>query len=535
MAGAHRLAHLVDSSEGMEAFRERYRVPNDVRLRYCSVNNIPVLNQDEILISVIVPSRLKVSKHELRLEELKKVLEANIYVDRIGQLRSAPLLLGYTPLIEDFLKGPTVPRSQEVPVQTSALFETQPATIDILSEDSDLIPISQVLEMASVDPFALMGKKAAQVGQNKKPPRVVDEPETVTEQPRVKRARTEIKASELLRSSSREEVWAPELRSGKRLVTTKDSLLGTSNIDVSARIAHGRPGILTMESRVHDLDKAIIDKDEEHSKAMAVVVAESIANYKRLEKEHHYTINKMKDAEEKARAKAEMRSKSKAEVSELKEKIRLLEAECIKSIGLAREEGIQVGKKAGQEEVLDQVKTDFQGVFNRGFRDGWKLALKKAKVLRTSKWFLREKTPLPYPKARLRASDAEKEDDEDDEDDEDEAEVVGGEPNQQVVTPTPLTGDPSANDPPAPPGPVGPVPVRSLSEPSCSFRPSSTQAPDVCDQTQLRLKQMFVILLRPILQTQFRLFQLLLRIISFSYFLVSICCFKGRVPKLYNV
>jgi hypothetical protein len=67
----------------------------------------------------------------------------------------------------------------------------------------------------------------------------VDEPETVTEQPRVKRARTEIKASELLRSSSREEVWAPELRSGKRLVTTKDSLLGTSNIDVLARIAHG--------------------------------------------------------------------------------------------------------------------------------------------------------------------------------------------------------------------------------------------------------------------------------------------------------
>ncbi len=106
---------------------------------------------------------------------MKKVLEANIYVDRIGQLRSAPLLLGYTPLIEDFLKGPTVPRSQEVPVQTSALFETQPATIDILSEDSDLIPIGQVLEMAPVDPFALMGKKAAQVGQNKKPPRVVHE------------------------------------------------------------------------------------------------------------------------------------------------------------------------------------------------------------------------------------------------------------------------------------------------------------------------------------------------------------------------
>jgi hypothetical protein len=138
----------------------------------------------------------------------------------------------------------------------------------------------------------------------------------------------------------------------------------------------------------------------------------------------------MKDAEEKARAEAEMRSKSEAEVSELKEKVRLLKAECIKSISLAREEGIQVGKKAGQEEVLDQVKTNFQGVFNRGFRDGWKSALKKAKVLRTSKWFLREKTPLPYPEAGLRASDAEEEDDEDNEDDEDEAEVVKGEPNQ---------------------------------------------------------------------------------------------------------
>jgi hypothetical protein len=37
----------------MEAFRARYRVPNDVRLRYCSVNNILVLNWDEILIPVM--------------------------------------------------------------------------------------------------------------------------------------------------------------------------------------------------------------------------------------------------------------------------------------------------------------------------------------------------------------------------------------------------------------------------------------------------------------------------------------------------
>ena len=74
------------------------------------------------------------------------------------------------------------------------------------------------------------------------PPQVVevDEPGVVAEQPpKVKRARTEVEASELPSSSSMGEVWAPALRVGKRLITTEDSLLGTSNIDVSARIAHG--------------------------------------------------------------------------------------------------------------------------------------------------------------------------------------------------------------------------------------------------------------------------------------------------------
>lgn len=104
-----------------------------------------------------------------------------------------------------------------------------------------------------------------------------------------------------------------------------------------------------MESRVCDLDKALMSKDEEHAKAMANMVDESTANYKKLEKEHYNKINKTKDAGEKARAEAEMRSKAEVEVSELKEKVKLLEAECVKSIGLAREKGIQVGKLAGQE------------------------------------------------------------------------------------------------------------------------------------------------------------------------------------------
>ena len=108
-----------------------------------------------------------------------------------------------------------------------------------------------------------------------------------------------------------------------------------------------------MESWIYDLDKIITDKDDDHAKAMADVVEESTANYKKLEKEHHDTINKMKDAEEKAKAEAELRSKSEAEVVDLKEKVRLLEAECVKSISLAQEEGLQEGKQVGQQEVLE--------------------------------------------------------------------------------------------------------------------------------------------------------------------------------------
>ena len=67
----------------------------------------------------------------------------------------------------------------------------------------------------------------------------IDEPEAVAKPPpRVKRARTKVEASELPGPSSSEEIWAPELRAGTRLITTQDSLLGTSNVNLSARVAH---------------------------------------------------------------------------------------------------------------------------------------------------------------------------------------------------------------------------------------------------------------------------------------------------------
>lgn len=86
-------------------------------------------------------------------------------------------------------------------------------------------------------------------------------------------------------------------------------------------------------------------------------------------------------------------------MAQLKEKMRKLETECIQSIGEAREDG--------KEEVMEEVKAQFQMVYNSGFKDGWKSALNKTEVLDASDLFLRDNTPLPYPDARLKDTDDE--------------------------------------------------------------------------------------------------------------------------------
>ncbi len=79
-----------------------------------------------------------------------------------------------------------------------------------------------------------------------------------------------------------------------------------------------------MESRVFDLEKDLKGKEAEHTKAMAEVMESATANYTALEQEHLKTINKMKDAEKKARTEADLKAKMEAEVVELQEKVRLL-------------------------------------------------------------------------------------------------------------------------------------------------------------------------------------------------------------------
>ena len=113
-----------------------------------------------MFVFLVVPSRLVVHDTEVNLEDLTRALSENIYIDELGQPRSAPLLLGYTPLVNSFLEGPTVPRSQKVRVEPTALFVAQPATTSTSSEHPEYIPTGQVFEMAPIDPYELMGEKS---------------------------------------------------------------------------------------------------------------------------------------------------------------------------------------------------------------------------------------------------------------------------------------------------------------------------------------------------------------------------------------
>ena len=113
-------------------------------------------------------SRLEIPEHTVNLEDIEKVLSANILVDRFGQPRLAPLLLDYIPQLGTFLEGPTVPRSQETQVEPTVLFVARPTSISSFVEYLDLILIGEVSEMTpSINPYQLMGKKSKETSMSK--------------------------------------------------------------------------------------------------------------------------------------------------------------------------------------------------------------------------------------------------------------------------------------------------------------------------------------------------------------------------------
>ena len=474
-----------------------------------------------LVVYFAVPSRLVVPASSANLEDINKVLNSNVCVDQFGNLRAASLLLGYQPLVGNFLEGPTVPRSLETPVEPIFLYVAQPSSAEHTVDLPEFIPTGEVSEMAPpVDVFEILSKrkrgapssKGKEIEKEKvkaeAPPRrsrriIYDAaapaqpniraelssaaapeltvlPETVEEPTaeqaeglvrRPKRLKTATERADLPGSSSDAEVWAPRMAIAGDPITTAHTVFETTDVEFSARVAQaitrvsclpgdsqvwddmssGRifrhvsrslvmvslsihvcftsplsikfcadslftfrlkaaQGVHAAESRIAGLHLATKEKEERIAGLLRTLKDKeaeheenAAENYGKVEKQFHDTINRMKDAEEKARSESEQKAKAEAELEDLKAQLTLLESRVTE----ARKGGLREGKAEGEQKVLDEVADQLELVYNKSFRDGWKAALKKAEVPASSALFLRENTPLPYPNTDLKASDDE--------------------------------------------------------------------------------------------------------------------------------
>ncbi len=217
------------------------------------------------------------------LEDIKKVLSSNILVDRVGNPRAASLLLGYQLLVGNFLEGPTMPRSQETPIEPTVLYVAQPASTAHIVDHPAFIPTGEVSEMAPpIDVFEILGKRqkggSSSKGKEKaKPaalprrsrriiyettspaqqdegaelssaptseqiilPQIVEEAEAEQAEElvrRPKRARVTTEQADLPGSSSASEVWAPKMAVVGDLMTTAHTVFETTDVEFSARVA----------------------------------------------------------------------------------------------------------------------------------------------------------------------------------------------------------------------------------------------------------------------------------------------------------
>uniref|UniRef100_A0A2N9FJF5 Uncharacterized protein n=1 Tax=Fagus sylvatica TaxID=28930 RepID=A0A2N9FJF5_FAGSY len=560
MADAHRLAHLVNSDEGMRSFRSRYLIPDDVRLRYYSVRDLPPLNGDEILVPVmgIVEGGVRFPLHPLLIDFLQTVnacpsqVSINVFrvvmgVVALNRLLKADLTVrdilyvySYTcpdkesdtlchirakninrKLVtalpssnkgfdNDWLVvsgewfsesrcrnqfGRPVAARLNIPAYAAKVEEINRVLSSNIcvdefgnpraasSDQASHIPTGAVLEMAPpVDIFDVIGKKPKGASSSKGKGRgkakegvqtrrsqkavfqvIETEQPTRSEEPEPVPMAEQVSLPQIVedveegptelegRRPKRLRKAAEQAEAPGSLFTGATCLPGDYRVweqmpsgslfrHISRGLVIAAQGVQAAEARAYGLYEEKQKMKAEHEKILTDVVKNAEKDYGDLEKKHFETITLMKDAEDRARSESEQKVKLEAELAQSLEKIKILEAEYLHSLG----ETLESGKKEGKQEAWGEIKDQIQGVYNRSFRDGWKAALKKVGTPVSSDLLLLENTPLPYPDAGLRESDKEDEDGDDDEDEEEDAEVIGDVPEGQAIDPIVI----SAEDPP---------------------------------------------------------------------------------------
>uniref|UniRef100_A0A2N9H6U2 Uncharacterized protein n=1 Tax=Fagus sylvatica TaxID=28930 RepID=A0A2N9H6U2_FAGSY len=489
---ASKLARLVNSEASMTRFRELYRVPfvysfsstyvcpGEESRTLCHlkaknihnklVNGLPDTNKgyDKDYLRVSGDwytdskcrsdfgspdsSRIAVYEAQADTDLVKRVLATNICVDQRGEPRSAPLLLRYEPQIRSFLEGPTVPRSQEVRVETSTPSLAVPADPTTVSEDPEFIPVGQVSEMAPpINPFELMARgpggsssgTAKTKGKGRGKGAESDHGEDLA--PPKKKGRSEAPPMPTEGASASFEPWVPRLLFGDGPISVHDTVLDETEPELSAHVAHGLARAACLPGDMNQWDSMNSAQIFRHGTRGLMMATQSAlamesrvlrmtdelqkksADYKKLEDQHFININMMKEAETLARAEAESRKKAEALARAEEENRKKAEVELaeLREKVLGRVEG----EKSGFDGAMEEARTQFRMVFNTGFRKGWKSALTKTEQPEASELFLRSNTPIPYPEEGLQDSDNEApeegEEEADEEDDEDE-EVEGG-------------------------------------------------------------------------------------------------------------
>uniref|UniRef100_A0A2N9ITZ0 Uncharacterized protein n=1 Tax=Fagus sylvatica TaxID=28930 RepID=A0A2N9ITZ0_FAGSY len=443
--------------------------------------------------------------------------------------------------------GPIVPRSEAVEIPPRAPYIAQPAEVERPEDFPDRIPTGQVYAMAPpLNPFKLMGKtadagpskkrksqakgKGKETGapkKRKKFPKDTPIPETVSapvaeqrttpppqatapspqaihviveseqeeaQQSHQKEGRAEPSSIPAEGPSSHHAAWDPALLFGPNPISVRDTILNHSDVDASARVAHGlsfaaclpedmkrwastqpgdafrqmthglmmtTQGVRSMEAKFYRLTEKFQKKEAEQKKLSELLKAAG-DDYTKLEGQHHKNIAIMKEAEERARieetrrAEAETimkgaeerarveetrRVEAEAEIVKLQEQVKKLESECVNRLGLAHQEGMEEGLVKGEELGLLKGKElgregamgEVTAQFKMVYNTGFRHGWKSA-LSKTGQPEMSElflRTNTPLPYPNAGLRNSDDEADEEDEEGEEEEEEEEGEEEEE--------------------------------------------------------------------------------------------------------